>query len=339
MAAVQAIREKLQAMGGGGGGGGAPTSAAADWGAPAEEEELPPFQASESFIGARPGMVFKMGHLGLGYYLDPHQAKKPLIEEVRPKLPETWRKAHFREERLCVHEKHGCGLSMEPCEFGFAIDEVEATPGQKLHQGEVIVAIEGRILAGLSGPQMQASFHKRRINGARMHVAKLTQVKELSKRDPAIEEMWDAQKQHVYYFHKKTGQTAWTVEELMPAKGSAASGSGASGSEAAPIDLAHFLTHGFSKPKEPPKKKAKVKAKEGPQGDESDLAREERKRWNDWNEGGTGAYTENFFARYKNCQAFSNEKNKKDKRLKGSVGPGQGNEYMARWTGSSNSFN
>eukprot|EP00931_Biecheleriopsis_adriatica_P092171 TRINITY_DN65999_c0_g1_i1.p1 TRINITY_DN65999_c0_g1~~TRINITY_DN65999_c0_g1_i1.p1 ORF type:complete len:315 (+),score=92.78 TRINITY_DN65999_c0_g1_i1:97-1041(+) len=310
-------------------------------------EDVPPFQAADSFQGKRPGMVFKMGNMGLGYYLDPVQVDRKLLDEVIPKLPETWRRANFREERLRVDDKAGCGLSMEHSDFGFAVQEVEEKPGQKLQDGEVIVAIEGRILAGLTAPQMQASFVKRRVNGARLHVANLAQVQELSQRDPAIVEMWDNVKQHMYFFHKKTGKSAWTIEELQPAAGASSSTPGKEASEgnaqsaqAAPIDLAHFLTHGYAKQKEPPKKKAKkAEPKAGELAkDESDLAREERARWKNWNEGGTGGYTDMFFARYKHL-ATQPEKPKPDKRLKGSVGPGQGMEYMARWTGSKNSFN
>eukprot|EP00435_Cladocopium_sp_Y103_P055003 s444_g18.t1 len=65
----------------------------------------------------------------------------------------------------------------------------------------------------------------------------------------------------------------------------------------------------------------------------------ERKRWRNWNEGGRGGYTEQFFDRYKNVRMEEPNKNKYDKRMKGSVGPGSGMEYMARWTGSKNSFN
>jgi len=311
-----------------------------------ESGEVPPFQEADSWQGARPGMVFKVGHLGLGYYLDPVQAKSMLLDEVVPKLPENWRNAAFREVRLCVDEKLGCGLSMEPCEFGFSVDEVEEKPGQEVEVGEVIVAIEGRILAGLSGPQMQASFHKRRLQGSRLHVANLAQVQALSTRDPAIVEMWDNAKRHHYYFHKKTGRSAWTVEELQGDSAAASSGSDGKTEEAtqaAPIDLSHFLTHGFAKQKEPPKKKKKVEQKEktGTEKlqDESDLAREERSRWKNWNEGGSGGYTDAFFARYSHCQSAPDKPKQTDKRLKGSVGPGQGMEYMAKWTGSKNSFN
>ncbi|CAE8699485.1 unnamed protein product, partial [Polarella glacialis] len=129
---------------------------------------------------------------------------------VKPKLPERWREAKIREERLRVDVSAGCGLSLEFSDFGFAVEEVEDMPGQQLEAGEVIVAIEGRILAGMTGPQMQASFHKRRLNGARMHVANLIQVQELSLRDPAIVEQWDNIKKANYYFHKKSGKTAWT---------------------------------------------------------------------------------------------------------------------------------
>jgi len=172
-------------------------------------------------------------------------------------------------------------------------------------------------------------------------------VRVLATRDPSIVECWDAQYQRVYYFHKRTGKSGWVVEDLVAEAAAAtqASGPTSDGMAAQPpgLDLASFLTHGYSKPKEPVKKKQKVapkaKAEPGPGGakDESDLSREERKRWADWNEGG-GGYTEMFFNKYKNCQSNPG-KPKEDKRLKGSVGPGQGMEYMARWTGSKNSFN
>mmetsp|Transcript_14129 Transcript_14129/g.26451 ORF Transcript_14129/g.26451 Transcript_14129/m.26451 type:complete len:309 (-) Transcript_14129:69-995(-) len=299
------------------------------------------FQAAESFQGARPGWVFKVDKYGLGYYLDAVQANRSIWDEVIPKLPETWRETPHREEQLRVSEKQGCGLGLSHSEFGFVVDKVEDEPGQQLQPGEAIVAVEGRILAGLSAPQMQASFQKRRVDGARLYVVNLAQAQELSRRDPNIIEMWDPVKKHNYFFHKKTGKSAWTLEELQPPPSASSTSPEKRKAEAekqAPIDIAHFMQHGFAKQKEPPKKKPKAKAKSDGEKDESDLAREERSRWRTWNEGGTGGYTEQFFERYKNCRAFE-PKPKVDKRLKGSVGPGQGNEYMARWTGSKNSFN
>lgn len=304
------------------------------------------FEAASAFAGARPGKVFKLGSQGLGYYLDSDQT---MLSQVRPQLPERWREAALREERLRVDPRKGAGLSLEYSKYGFAVEAVEPEPGQQVCAGEVIVAMEGRLLVGLSAPQMQASFQKRRVDGARLQVANLAQVKDLDTRDPAIVECWDARHQHVYYFHKRTAKTAWTREELQAQADPLAPKEGASSSSAdakqqAPIDIASFLSHGFAKPKEPdPKKKRKAKpeakAADGELAkDESDLAREERKRWGDWNEGGQGGYTQNFLARYRNCTSWES-KPKEDKRLKGSVGPGHGNEYIARWTGSKNSFN
>lgn len=300
------------------------------------------FQAAESFQGARPGYVFKVDKHGLGYYLDPVQVNRSIWDDVVSKLPETWRDTPHREEQLRVSQQQSCGLSMSHSDFGFVVDKVEDEPGQKLHKGEAIVAIEGRLLAGLSAPQMQASFQKRRVDGARLYVVDLAKAEELSRRDPNIIEMWDPVKQHNYFFHKKTGKSAWTLEELQPAPSTSTSTSASSekrkaDASQAPIDIAHFMQHGFAKQKEQPKKKAKAKADETDRS-ESDLAREERARWRNWNEGGTGGYTQQFFDRYKNCRAFD-PKPKEDKRLKGSVGPGPGMEYMARWTGSKNSFN
>eukprot|EP00435_Cladocopium_sp_Y103_P059147 s444_g21.t1 len=241
------------------------------------------FQASETFQGERPGFAFKMGPRGLGYYLDAVQGSRSFWDEVVTKLPESWRDAPFREAILRVHPEKGCGLGMAHSEFGLAVENIEEVPGQELHCGEVIVAIEGRILAALSAPQMQASFQKRRLDGARLFVANLAQVTDLSKRDPNIIQMWDPLKKHNYFFHKKTGRSAWTMEELLPTASdkSAPSQPGKADEQAsgqAPIDLSHFLQHGFAKQKEAPKKKPKAKAapKEGEEHskDESDLARE-----------------------------------------------------------------
>lgn len=312
----------------------------------------PQFQAAEAFEGARKGAVFKLGPLGLGYYLD---ASQTLLPQLRPQLPDRWRNANsLREESLRVDPKDGAGLSLEHSDFGFVVEAVATSPGQDVAPGEVIVAMEGRLLCGLSAPQMQASFQKRRVGGTRMHVASLAELQYLAARDPNIVETWDAQHQAYYYFHKKTGRSSWSRDELEIPAAPAEAGGSASSTSAAPVDLSNFLLHGFAKPKEPPKKKhkptpaekAKAAAAEAAVADgsgdltkdESDLAREERGRWNDWNEGGRGGYTEEFFARYKNCTSNPG-KALKDKRLKGSVGPGQGMEYMARWTGSKNSFN
>eukprot|EP00446_Apocalathium_sp_SHHI-4_P062567 CAMPEP_0177418586 /NCGR_PEP_ID=MMETSP0368-20130122/69259_1 /TAXON_ID=447022 ORGANISM="Scrippsiella hangoei-like, Strain SHHI-4" /NCGR_SAMPLE_ID=MMETSP0368 /ASSEMBLY_ACC=CAM_ASM_000363 /LENGTH=281 /DNA_ID=CAMNT_0018888237 /DNA_START=68 /DNA_END=913 /DNA_ORIENTATION=+ len=280
----------------------------------AAADESLPFEVASSFEGARPGKVFKLGDLGLGYYVDAlagssssrsssgsTSGNSAHLEEFRKQLPETWRNCtSLREERLRVDKKAGAGLALERSDFGFAVTGVDAEPGQQVQQGEVIVAVEGRMLHGLSAPQMQASFLKRRVDGARLQVAALAEVEYLSKLDPAVVECWDAQHQRHYYFHKKTGQSGWTHEELSTSASSSSEGAG--------------------------------------DGTESDLAREERERWNAWNAGERGGYTEQFLDKYKNCQS-NPSKPKETKILKGSVGPGNGMEYMARWTGSKNSFN
>jgi len=297
------------------------------------------YEPAEAFSGARPGMCFKLGHLGLGYYKDTvgEQADDQL-EAVRQQLPETWRAADsLRQERLRVDPEAGAGLSLTRTDFGFAVAGVSDNPGQEVREGDVIVAVEGRLFVGLSAPQMQASFQKRRVNGAKLQVADLAQVEKLSKMDPNIVECWDAQNQRVYYFHKKTAKSGWTQEELQaPAAAEKEKASGP------PIDLASFMSHGFGASKEPAKKRMKKKPDSAIPAhvgkDESELAKEERERWKAWNDGGQGGYTEQFFEKYKNCQS-NPAKPKKDKRLDGSVGPGQGMEYMAKWTGSKNSFN
>lgn len=313
-------------------------------------EDTRGFEAADRFQGARQGKVFKTGSLGTGYYTDTYAlggagtsnksaAEVLLFDGLRKQLPETWRSCcSLREEKLRVDPKHGAGISLEHSEFGFAVSAIAEKPGQPVQVGDVIVAIESRLLAGLSAPQMEASFLKRRVEGAKLQVATLSEVEQLSKMDPAVAEMWDAQHQRNYYFHKKTGQSAWTREELSRPGTATGSKDGAPPKPAAPIDIASFLSHGFTQasgvaPKAKRKKVDPTKAK-----DESQLAREEKKRWDDWNAGERGGYTEQFLDKYKNCQ--SNPKKEKEKKLlKGSVGPGQGMEYMARWTGSKNSFN
>lgn len=91
-------------------------------------------------------------------------------------LPENWRDAKFREAKLLVDDAKGCGLGMAHSAFGLVVETVEVTPGQDLQPGEVIVAVEGRSLAGLSAPQMEASFQKRRLQGARLLVASFVQA-------------------------------------------------------------------------------------------------------------------------------------------------------------------
>eukprot|EP00419_Tripos_fusus_P005924 CAMPEP_0172687132 /NCGR_PEP_ID=MMETSP1074-20121228/21450_1 /TAXON_ID=2916 /ORGANISM="Ceratium fusus, Strain PA161109" /LENGTH=91 /DNA_ID=CAMNT_0013506549 /DNA_START=3 /DNA_END=275 /DNA_ORIENTATION=+ len=91
---------------------------------------------------------------------------------------------------------------------------------------------------------MQASFQKRRIDGARLQVASLAEVKSLATRDPAVIECWDARHQRPYYFHKKTAKVAWTLEELaetQPVAESANQGKsdGSGDGSGAPIDLAN----------------------------------------------------------------------------------------------------
>jgi len=311
-------------------------------------QDRPFFEQAESWQGARPGYAFKLGHLGLGYYVDSgvdDTQDSNLLTELRPKLPERWRNCStLRQERLVVDPASGAGMTLEHCEFGFKITGVDASPGQRVAPDDVIVAVEGRLFVGLSAPQMQASFIKRRVHGARLQVASLQEIAYLNTLDPSIIEGWDPTHQCTYYFSKKTGKSAWRREELEQEHAAASASSSSSGAAPAhqPVDLASFLSHGFAKPKEPakPKKrKAAANSAAGAEGqDESDMARAERQRWREWNDGGQGGYTEQFLEKYKNCQS-NPAKPKDDKRLKGSVGPGHGLEYVARWTGSKNSFN
>jgi len=296
----------------------------------------PFFEYSPAFTGARPGYVFKLDHLGLGYYLDEIQT---LLPKVRKELPAAWRETRLREERLKVCPEEGAGVALEPCEYGFLVESVEELPGQNLSEGDVIVAVEGRLFAGISGEQMKASFLKRRTDGARLTVARFSEAKELASKDPSIIEGWDARNGCAYFFSKRSGKSAWSIEALKVAE---APKEVEAPAPAAPVDLQHFLQHGFSKPLESEqdkinKKKRKKDASELTK-DTSDLARDEKSRWNEWNEGGQGGYTAMFFQRYQNSHAFP-AKEKPDKRLKGSVGPGLGMDKFEKWTGSKNSFN
>lgn len=301
----------------------------------ADGGSVPAFEAAETFLGARRDRVFKLGHLGLGYYID---VAVQFTEGVRAELPESWRNTSLREERLVVDPSAGAGLTLERCDFGFLVEAVATAPGQAVVAGEAIVAVEGRLLAGLSGPQMQASFLKRRAHGARLTVANSEEAKRNSLRDPAIVENWDANYQRHWFFDKRTGKSSWVYEELLEAAKDLSKESGAP--TAAPVDLANFLSHGFAKqPTAEPAKKKKRKADANAGKDVSDLSRDERARWSEWNEGERGGYTEQFLDKYRNCTSFPKQEKSKDKRLKGSVGPGQGMEYIARWTGSKNSFN
>jgi len=301
----------------------------------AKPGSTPFFEYSPAFTGARAGYVFKLDHMGLGYYLDPLQT---LLPKVREQLPQTWRDVHMREERLKVDPNSGAGVALEPCDFGFSVTGVEDDPGQNLTTGDVIVAVEGRMFVGISGEQMKASFLKRRVDQARLAVVRLEEAKELASKDESIIEGWDARNGCKYYFSKRSGLSAWSLEDL---KKKEAPKEKEEEAPQAPVDLQHFLQHGFGKQLESEQDKNKKKRKKEtgePVKDESDLARDEKGRWNDWNEGGRGGYTEAFFARYKNVRAFP-EKVKPDKRLKGSFGPGLGMDRFEKWTGSKNSFN
>lgn len=302
----------------------------------ASKSGSPFYEYSPGFAGARPGYVFKLDHLGLGYYLDPLQT---LIPKVREQLPEKLRQVNLREERLTVDAEAGAGVALEPSEFGFLVTKVSDNPGQNVAEGDVIVAVEGRMFVGISGDQMKASFLKRRVDGARLTVANLEECKAADMKDPSIIEGWDARNGCKYYFSKKSGLSAWSIEELRKKEVPKAKEEEA---PKAPVDLQHFLQHGFMAPLESEQDKQKKKRKKEDlsqlKKDESDMARAEKSRWNEWNEGGTGGYTEAFFAKYRNCQSAP-EKKKEPKILKGSVGPGLGMDKFEKWTGSKNSFN
>lgn len=295
----------------------------------------PFYEYSPGFTGARPGYVFKLDHLGLGYYLDPLQT---LLPKVKEQLPERWRETPMREERLTVDPTSGAGVALEPCDFGFLVTKINEEPGQSLTEGDVIVAVEGRMFVGISGDQMKASFLKRRVNGARLAVVRLEEAKERDALDESIIEGWDARNGCKYYFSKRSGLSAWSIEDL---KAKEKPKEAAKEEAKAPVDLSHFLQHGFMQPLESEQDRIRKKRKKDngePEKDESDRARAEKSRWNDWNEGGRGGYTDAFLNKYRNCHAFEG-KAKEDKRLKGSVGPGAGMDRFESWTGSKNSFN
>jgi hypothetical protein len=293
------------------------------------------FEYSPAFVGERPGFVFKLDTMGLGYYKD---ARETLLPKVRDQLPDLWRQCSIREERLKVDPDAGAGIALKGCEFGFLVESVEDEPGQDLTDGDVIVAVEGRMFVGISEDQMKASFLKRRVDGARLAVVRLEEAKELAAKDESIIEGWDARNGCKYFFSKKSGLSAWSIEELKLKEAPKAK---EEEGPKAPIDLNHFLQHGFLDPLESEQdrnKKRKKKESTELQKDESDRARDEKSRWNDWNEGGRGGYTDAFFAKYRNVRAFEPAP-KPDKRLKGSVGPGMGCDRFEAWTGSKNSFN
>lgn len=301
------------------------------------EGGTPFFDYSPAFAGERPGYVFKLDHLGLGYYLDPLQT---LLPQIRTELPERWRNTPMREERLKVDPICGAGVALEPSDYGFLVTKINAEPGQNLTDGDVIVAIEGRQMHGISGDQMKASFLKRRADGARLAVVRLEDAKAHADQflGASIIEGWDAKNGCKYYFSKTSGLSAWSIEDL---KKKEAPKEKEEEAPKAPVDLQHFLQHGFMQPLESEQDRIRKKRKKDDPNlvkDESDLARAEKSRWNEWNEGGTGGYTEAFFAKYRNCQAFEKAP-KEDKRLKGSVGPGLGLDRFEKWTGSKNSFN
>jgi hypothetical protein len=81
--------------GGGGGAAGARGPATAGAGAP----QGPPFSASASFTGSREGCSFKLGELGLGYYLDPLRGGGDGVEGKRKGVELT------EEERLRRNKK------------------------------------------------------------------------------------------------------------------------------------------------------------------------------------------------------------------------------------------
>merc|ERR1712151_1402864 len=94
---------------------------------------------------------------------------------------------------------------------------------------------------------MKASFLKRRIDGARLAVVRLEEAKALAGHDPSIIEGWDGRNGCKYYFSKKTGLSAWSIEEL---KQKEAPKKAVEEAPQAPVDLSNFLQHGFAKPLE-----------------------------------------------------------------------------------------
>jgi len=62
-----------------------------------------------------------------------------------------------REVRLRVAES-GAGIDLTPSDRGFQVDHVEDFPGQDFAAGEVILAINGQKLSGLSEDEVEETF-------------------------------------------------------------------------------------------------------------------------------------------------------------------------------------
>ena len=78
-AAKAALEDAEAALAAGPPSGGAPTTERA---APPKSAEDPAFEASAAFAGARPGQVFKTGPQGVGYYSDPAQVHRCLVDPL-----------------------------------------------------------------------------------------------------------------------------------------------------------------------------------------------------------------------------------------------------------------
>jgi len=103
--------------------------------------------------------------------------------DLRAKLPEAWRDVELREEYLRMDPVNGTGLALEHCEFVLWVTGVVPRMGRRVRPGDVVVAVNGQPLVGLSAPQMRFLAGAQVADGLHLAVASLSDVHSFAARE------------------------------------------------------------------------------------------------------------------------------------------------------------
>jgi len=125
-----------------------------------------------------------------------------------------------RWESLCsctlrVDPDAGAGLDLDATDLGYVVDGVDDRPGQapELRVGAVIVAIEGKVLLGLSSQGLEAAFESEFRDGAALVILDAEELRHVmadsTARSPGEESLADEVLEHGSVVRVPLGTAGW----------------------------------------------------------------------------------------------------------------------------------
>merc|ERR1740116_395293 len=100
-----------------------------------------------------------------------------------PEMDQAWLgvRGRLRYGRLNVATATGAGLELSLCNFGYHVNMVDAEPGQPdLCAGDVVVAVAGVLLAGLSADEVRQHFADAFCDGVPLIIGRFSELMLLS---------------------------------------------------------------------------------------------------------------------------------------------------------------